>query len=277
MILSYFASLFFITVIAILFDTIKGRTKHSADLPHSNNVGKHKDASLNYKIPRTANPQGSTVSKNRSKNDIIADFSRNELTCSASSSAKGSTFPENLRNNGMTTVVSSKHPQAFELSCLAANTEGSTVPENPRDNDMIVSIKHLQESELSCFSINKQDSTVPKNPSNNDILLLSSEHLQASELSYPVTINDSFTKEPQHMISVTYTLPANNEASNLQEQSAMMDYKEEQMCSDVGRATTEDEEATCVQADTSSSDFEEVISHAQDEDDVTGKFGVCDI
>ena len=269
--------MFFTTVIAILFDTIKGRIKHSADLTHGNNVGKHKDASLNYKILCTANPQGSTVSKNPSKNDVIADFSRNELTCSAASSAKGSTFPENLRNKEMITVVNSKHPQGFELSCLAVNTEGSTVPENPRDSDMIISSEHIQGSELSCFSINDQDSTVPKNPSNNDILLLSSEHLQTSESSY-LTINDSFTKEPQHMISVAYTLPATNETSNLQEQSAMMDYKEEQTCSSVGRATTEDEEATCVQADTSSSDFEEVISYAQDEeDDVTGKFGVCEI
>jgi len=110
-------------------------------------------------------------------------------------------------------------------------------------------------------------------------LLLSSEHLQTSELSH-LAINESFTKEPQHMISVAYTLSATNETSNLQEQSAMMDYKEEQMCSGVGRATTEDEEATCVtegiiQADTSSSDFEEVLLHAQDEEnDVTGKFDI---
>ena len=88
----------------------------------------------------TANPQGSTVSNNPSKNDMIAVVSRNEISFCAASSAEGSTF---LRNNEKITVVSSKHVQAFQLGCLAANTEGSTVPENPRGNDMIVSSKHL--------------------------------------------------------------------------------------------------------------------------------------
>jgi len=70
-----FASSFF-TIIAVLFDTIRGRTNHSVDSTHSSNVGKNKDNLCNYKIPYIANPQGSTVSKNPSKNDTIAVVSR---------------------------------------------------------------------------------------------------------------------------------------------------------------------------------------------------------
>ena len=122
-----------------------------------------------------------------------------------------------------------------------------------------------------------QDLAVTKNLSKVDMTLLSSNHLQESELSCP-TADNSFTQKSQHVISVHYTLSTSNKASNLQEQLTMMDYKEEPTCSVI---TTEDEEAITediVQVDVPSSVFEKVKSVVQDEEDgVTGEFQVWEI
>ena len=121
-----------------------------------------------------------------------------------------------------------------------------------------------------------QGSAVTKNLNKVDMTLVSSNHLQESELSYPTFE----TSESQDMIRVDYTLSTSNKASNLQEQLTMMDYKEEPTCSVI---TTEDEEAAhttedIVQVDVPSSVFEKVKSVVQDEeDDVTGEFGVWEI
>ena len=117
-----------------------------------------------------------------------------------------------------------------------------------------------------------QDLAVTKNLNKVDMTLVSSNHLQEYELSYPTTYN-SFTQESQHMISVDYSLSTSNETFNLQEQSTMMDYKEEPTCSNDVVIATEDEETACttkyiVQADVPLSVFDEMISDVQD--DVTG-------
>ena len=121
-----------------------------------------------------------------------------------------------------------------------------------------------------------QGSAVTKNLSKVDMTLLSSNHLEESKFSCPTTDN-SFTQE---MINVDYTLSTSNEASNLQEQSTMLDYTEEPTCSSDAVTTAEDEETTrttedIVQADVPSSVFDEVISDVQD--DVTGEFRVWEV
>ena len=121
-----------------------------------------------------------------------------------------------------------------------------------------------------------QGSAVIKNLSNVDMTLISSNHFQESELNC-LTTDDLFTQESQHMIS---TLSTSNEVSSLQEQSTMMDYKEEPSCSSDAVITTEDEETARITKEVYvlSSVFDEMISDVQDEeDDDTGEFGVWEI
>jgi len=159
----------------------------------------------------------------------------------------------------------------YNISCTASPQSLIVSKKNTSDKDM-TAIFNNQESELSCFAINYQGSAGPKNSSDNDILLLSSKHLQESDLA----TNDFFMMEPQQMSSVVYTLPATTVASSLQPSTMM----EEAKCSsDVG-TIEKNEEVTYItegimQADM---DFEEVISHDQDKkDDLTGEFGVFDL
>ena len=262
----------YLSVIAILFDNISGRTTHLVD---NNGVEGYKDNSLNYKISCTASPdQGSTVLKNPSRTVLgTKHLQESEISCFTTND-QGSTVPKFLSDNDF----NSNYLQESELSCLLTNNQGSTVSNN---NDItLLSREHLQYSaaELSCFTTNDQGSTVLEYPSDTDF---SSNHLELSCLA----TDDSFTKEPQHMINAACTFPTIGGGSNLQDQSTMMDYKEEPTCSSDVVITAEDQVAACVtegiiRADIPSSVFEEVISDVHDEEDdayVTSEFGVHEL